>query len=133
MTEQSVIKNSVVPLDSEAVHVSAFACQPDGGAFLLRLYDRREAPERRQAEECQNFQDVEVAAFALSPLALVRLVNAISVAVATHRAVIGQELPVEADILRGYRKLSLGGVLNQEFLDSFTAGLLNASFGARGT
>jgi hypothetical protein len=133
MTEQPVIKNSIVPLDSPAVHVSAFACQPDGGAFLLRLYDRREAPERRQTEQCQNFEDVEVAAFALSPLVLVRLVNAISVGVATHRAVMGQELLAEADIMRGYRKLALGGVLNQEFIDSFTAGLLNASFGAKVT
>lgn len=89
----------VVPLGEGAPRATGFEVRFDGGAFTLHLYESRESAEPRSVGALvEAWDNVELARFSLSPLALVRLVNTIAAATRMYETVMGTTLPDEAHV-----------------------------------
>jgi hypothetical protein len=95
----------VVPLDAPGLRATSFDVRFDGGAFELHVYEVRESPEMRPLGIIEHWQTVEVARFALSPIALARLLETSNTAASAYEAVIGRPLPTEQQLNSGVARI----------------------------
>lgn len=98
----------VVPLASPTPRATTFDVRFDGGSFELHIYEVRENPERRLLGPIDQWETVELARFALSPIALARLLGNTQVAAATYESVMGRKLPTEQEINEGIAAVVAG-------------------------
>jgi len=85
------------PLDGPAVRATNFEVRYDGGAFTIHIYDNRESTEIRPLGPSKKWEAVEIARYSLSPLALLRLRDALMPNISVFEAVMGRPIPSEAE------------------------------------
>ena len=95
------VVTSIVPLDEPALRASVFSLEFDGGSFLLRIFDFREDPEVRVEPVATKRRNVEIARFAISPVAFQHLEGTMALGRRSYVEAMGHELPDQAKIISG--------------------------------
>lgn len=102
----------LVPLQGGAVRATTFDFRFDGGGFTMHVYEAREQLEPRKPGAVSNWELVEIARFALSPVAFSRLKTALIPAENMYVAVMGKPPLTDAE----------NSELSMNFVESAVAG-----------
>lgn len=99
------VRESMVvrPLDGPTLRATAFEIRFDGGAFTFHVYDNRESTEPRPLGPSKKWEAIEIARYAISPVALSRLVESLKIPLETYQAIMGRSIPSEAEADAGFK------------------------------
>jgi hypothetical protein len=95
------------PLNEASVRATNFELRFDGGSFELHVYEQRESPELREGPFVRAWELVEIARFAISPVALTYLDGAVAFAKSSYQAAIGHPLPDPAKVNAELQRLAV--------------------------
>jgi hypothetical protein len=102
------IEQKVIPFNGPAVRLTNCGVEFDGGSFVLRLYEQREAAQPRELTPAvSNRELVEIARYAVSPIALQYLASVIHDAARTYQASMGHALPNEKTLQAALQKFAV--------------------------
>lgn len=102
------LKVKHIPLNDGFARATNFEVRFDGGAFQLYVMEFRDSGEERSGPEVESWEMVELGRFAISPMALRRLISAAQSALQTYREAFG-ELPNDDKVTNVLRKAAERG------------------------
>jgi hypothetical protein len=100
------VDTEVVPYPSSAIRATNFGIEFDGGSFVLKVFENREDASPRATPVATKRQNVEIARFTVSPVALQGLDATLQQAKRSYVAAMGHELPDNGKILPALMRLA---------------------------